>query len=367
MKETKIGILTHYDVNNLGAQLQMYMLYNKIKEMGYFPYILTYEKNFDFSHEEKLKNRVSVRSIPYYLKNYLFKKGLKLTLFNIVKYIKNKTFREKYFRFKYYTDQDIDIVIIGSDEVFSIPVGINIMMYGHGLSTDRIIAYAPSFGQTTIDLIKKHNCTNIVASGLRSFKSISARDNYSANMIKYFTQSDVGIVCDPVMFYNNHDGNKTIVKHKYLLLYSMDRWMSEQVDINNIREVARHFGLKVYSVGTYHGWCDKNIACNCLEWIDYFKNAEAVITDTFHGLLMCIRLNKRFAVFVRDLNTNKLEDLIGRFGLYENRIYEITVDCIIEALSKKIDYETINCKMESFVNDSERYLHESIELCNNDN
>ena len=32
----KIGILTHYNVNNQGAQLQMYALYNKLKELGIY-------------------------------------------------------------------------------------------------------------------------------------------------------------------------------------------------------------------------------------------------------------------------------------------------------------------------------------------
>ena len=44
----KIGILTHYQVHNHGAILQMYGLYYTLKSLDYTPYILTYEKNFDF-------------------------------------------------------------------------------------------------------------------------------------------------------------------------------------------------------------------------------------------------------------------------------------------------------------------------------
>lgn len=52
----KIGILTHYDVNNQGAQLQMYALYSKLEELGHTPKVLTYSKNYDFKMEERLKN-----------------------------------------------------------------------------------------------------------------------------------------------------------------------------------------------------------------------------------------------------------------------------------------------------------------------
>ncbi len=44
----KIGILTHYQIYNHGAILQMLALSYEFASMGYAPYTLTYEKNFDF-------------------------------------------------------------------------------------------------------------------------------------------------------------------------------------------------------------------------------------------------------------------------------------------------------------------------------
>ncbi|MEG0155138.1 MAG: hypothetical protein RR678_07130, partial [Lachnospiraceae bacterium] len=67
----KIGILTHYDVNNMGAQLQLYALYNQIEQMGHEPIVLEYNKNYDFNCKEKLKNQITIKSIPYIISNYL--------------------------------------------------------------------------------------------------------------------------------------------------------------------------------------------------------------------------------------------------------------------------------------------------------
>lgn len=72
----KIGILTHYDVNNQGAQLQMYALKRELEKLGHNVKILTYVKNYDFDLEKKLKYQPSLKSIPTYLKEYLFKRGL---------------------------------------------------------------------------------------------------------------------------------------------------------------------------------------------------------------------------------------------------------------------------------------------------
>ena len=82
----KIGILTHYQVHNHGAILQMHGLYNTLKILGHIPYILTYNKNFDFI-EKELSNKynISLKSIPFYLK-YLKQQGIAKTKFNIEKH-----------------------------------------------------------------------------------------------------------------------------------------------------------------------------------------------------------------------------------------------------------------------------------------
>ena len=60
----KIGILTHYNVYNLGAQLQMLALEAYLRDLGHTVRILTYEKNFDFRRAEKDRNSGSWRSVP---------------------------------------------------------------------------------------------------------------------------------------------------------------------------------------------------------------------------------------------------------------------------------------------------------------
>ncbi len=58
----KVGILTHYDVNNQGAQLQLYAQYTPLTDLGHVPMMLTYKKNYDFVSKLELlyKNYVSV-------------------------------------------------------------------------------------------------------------------------------------------------------------------------------------------------------------------------------------------------------------------------------------------------------------------
>ena len=119
----KVGILTHHSVNNQGAQLQMYSMYKIIEKVGYKPYIITYQMNYDnLNKEDKKRNNVSLASIPYYLKEYFIKRGFPSLLLNVNKYLKHKYFFKKNFRTASLNDS-FDAIVVGSDEVYSLEAG----------------------------------------------------------------------------------------------------------------------------------------------------------------------------------------------------------------------------------------------------
>ncbi len=318
----KVGILTHYDVLNQGAQLQMYAMYHQLLDMGHTPVILSYQKNFDFEMEEKLKNHITIKSVPYILVNYLWKKGIGLTWHNVKKYIVSYRFRKKEFEMQSYDKEKLDAIIIGSDEVFSIPVGINKVMFGYNLPTDRIIAYAPSFGQTDMERIRKYNCEEIMRTGLKKFTYLSARDEHTKNLISELSGQKAERVCDPAILYdfsNIHNKFKK-PRYKYMVVYSYDRHMNEPEYVEIIKKIAREKELVVISPGTYHKWCDKNVVCDALQWLEWIRNAEFVITDTFHGTIASFIMQTPMAVFVRNkINVNKLQDLVKSLKI-ENRV-----------------------------------------------
>ena len=355
-----IGILTHYNVNNQGAQLQMYALKKQIESMGHNVYILTYNKNFDFVDEGiKKRNIVSISSIPYFIKEFLIKKGLKLTYFNYKKYIKNKKFRNDEFMFKNYATANVDIAIVGSDEALSIDYGANMMMYGHCVDSNKLILYAPSFGQTNIEIIKKHNAVELISSGLKKFEGLGVRDENTLNLVENLTGEKATLVCDPVLLYN-FEKTHTKVKlprKKYIIIYAYDKNMTDKYEIKAIKDYAKKKGLITLSVGTYHKWCDKNISCNCLEWIEYFRNAEEIITDTFHGTITAIIAQKPLAVFIRDeINKNKLSFLIKQLGLEDRKIENINLEELEKIFSKNQDYIRTNDLLLQLRKHSNEYL-----------
>ncbi len=359
----KVGILTHYNVNNQGAQLQMYALSRYLEEHGHEVVILTYEKNFDFIPEEGKKNNVSIKSIPYYIKNYLFEKGFGLTLFNAKK-VKAHQDALKQFTLVPYDNNNCDAVVIGSDEVFSIDVGCNKMMYGHGLGNVPAIAYAPAFGMTDEKILRKFDCYDVVKSGLENMYSLSARDTHTQSMIKLLTGRDVPLVCDPVLLYSGKTFHVPVkpIKQKYLLVYAYDRNMIDPDEINAIKNYAKKHNLITVSAGTYHKWCDKNIVCNATEWYSYFKNAECVVTDTFHGSVVAMKNHCNVAVFIRkSLNAFKLKSLLEVTGMQDRQLKELTTECLEEVLSRDIDYNKVDKNIADLAEESGSYLNGALE------
>lgn len=358
----KFGIITHYDVHNHGALLQLNALIQALANKGIEAYALQFDKNYDFLGVKlKSKYNISIKSIPFYLK-YLKEQGLKKTLFNIKKRkILEKFKREQLLIGGYYTDEkDLNAVIIGSDEVFALHTGPTPVFWGYALPSDNVFVYAGCFGPTTIKDITKKHCLSFVKGGLENMKALSVRDKNSYDIIKALTGKNAEMVCDPVLLY----GYKKELKQQskinlkpYLLIYAYDSNMNDATEIQAIRKYAKAHNLQIISAGFYHQWCDKNINVDPIRLLSYFRDAHSVITDTFHGSVMSILTNAEFAVKLRG-NGNKLGNLLEEYGLTE-RI--ITPDKGLNQLfSAKINWNNVNAELSKRRKDSMDYLTKNI-------
>ena len=361
----KIGILTHYDVNNQGAQLQMIAMYRTLEQMGHNPVILTYKKNYDFVPELERRNQITIASIPYILRHFLVAKGLRLTWHNVRKYTINKKYRQTNFQHSPYCHADVDAVIVGADEVFSLELGINIMMFGHGVNTTNMISYAPSCGQTDMERITHYHCKTLMSSGLCNFIALSARDKQTCNIIEQLTGRPVSIVCDPALLYQFQIDQYTLPKgtpkDDYMVVYSYDARFTDKTEIEAICRYAKEHKLKTVSVGTYHGWCDKNIPCNALEWLKCISNAKLVVTDTFHGTIAAAITQRPVAIsYSQQVNSSKMLDLVERLGLEERLLNGVTYEELTRIFDKKQDMESLINRINQMRNKSMNYLDKAL-------
>ena len=125
-------------------------------------------------------------------------------------------------------------------------------------------------------------------------------------------------------------------KEKYILVYSYDFRFSDAKIIEQLRQFAKEKHCMIYSVGFYQDWCDKNIVTDPLTLLSYFKNAEYVVTDTFHGSIFSVRCHKKFVTVIRESNKQKLGDLLTRLNMSDRIITD--QQNLTEKLETEINY-----------------------------
>lgn len=339
----KIGILTYYEVHNHGAVLQANALKTVLNKMGHDVEFVRFARNYDYIPEgNEKKYKIGLSSIPFYVK-YLVEYGAANIFYNVKKSRMLGKYRKENIKIgARYSDFEGDAVIIGSDEVFSLEIGINPFLFGYALNTPLVLSYAGSFGPTTMGFLKEHHMDQFVAAGLGQMKAVGVRDKNSYNIAKQLCPNqEVSLVCDPVILYG-YKNEMTQFKpsiEDYLLIYSYDKNMNSKDEIVKIRKFAQGKGLKTISVGYHHSWCDQNINASPNELLGWIKNAKYVITDTFHGSVIAIICNTDIMVKVRK-NQNKLMFLLEEYGL-EDRVFT-DFDELSFLSGNKINYANIN-------------------------
>lgn len=351
---SKVGILSMQRIKNYGSFLQAYALKNIIESLGN-------EVEFVDYHIEK---PIILEEESSGLKRKL-KKGIEVLKYDAklshkLGYINHKrNFGKKYFPLLELTEEpnynpNLDILVIGSDEVFNCiqknaNVGYSLELFGKNNNAKKVITYAASFGNTTLDKLKKYKKDKEISELLSKIETISVRDNNSGGIVEKLTNKKVVYNLDPVLIYDYMNDCENIpkldIQEKYMTVYAYNGRISEE-ESKWIKEYANKKGYKIYSIGGAQKCADKFIDCSPFEVLAYFKNAECIITDTFHGSIFSIIANKNFVTLVRKSvgteygNEEKLTDLLSRLEL-ENRItYDI--EKAEEILNKEIDYDKVN-------------------------
>lgn len=214
-----------------------------------------------------------------------------------------------------------DLLIIGSDEIFNCcqtdsPFENSAYLFGKGVNATRKISYAASFGNTTIDKLRNADLSDAVSAQLSQLNAICVRDQNSYEIVNELTGKESVICVDPVFLSDYQERIPKKVRHtNYLLVYGYDGRIAEPEIISSVQLFARERKLTIIGIGMAQKWCDLNIVVDPFELLAYFRDAEYIVTDTFHGTVFSIKFQKRFAAVIRDSNQQKLGYLLESFNL----------------------------------------------------
>lgn len=367
-----VGILSMQRIKNYGSFLQAYGLKKTIEELGH-------EVQFVDYHVENPV--ISTNDIN---KNDKISKALKTLegdapLVQKIQYILHKkNFGKRYYRILGLTEEpnytpELDTLVIGSDEVFNCiqsnkNVGYSLELFGKNNNAKKVITYAASFGNTTISKLEKYEKKEEIAELLSDINSISVRDKNSGKIVEELTGKDVNYNLDPVLIYDYMNKCKEIpdfgIKEKYMIVYAYSNRISDE-ESKYIKEYAKKNKLKVYAIGGAQKCADKLIDCSPFEVLGYFKKAELVITDTFHGSIFSIITHRNFVTLVRKSigdkygNEEKLTDLLNRVGLESRMIYDVNE--IEKSVKEEVDWKNTDECIKKSRQNALNYLEGNLE------
>lgn len=373
----KVGIISMQRVVNCGSFLQAYGLKKMIESIGCEVIFVDYKVGKPVFKDKS--DRV------IYIKN-----KLKNTVLNIlclfpflasvypleIKYsvLERNNYKRKYFPIlglkknkEYHIP--VDTIVIGSDEVFNCmqlnpDVGFSPELFGANCKAKKVITYAASFGNTTYDEIEECGKDTELKTYFSKISSLSARDDNTSQIIKKLSSKNISHNLDPVLMYGYKDEIPNIdISYNYILVYAYRRRITEQ-EAKEIKRIALEMNLKVISVGGYQPFCDENILASPFEVLGFFRKADYVFTDTFHGTIFSVINQKQFVVFVRDGhgkkygNCEKMDSLLNDLQLLDRKAKEVSG--LKDLIMTPIDYEKVNMILENERINATEYLKKNL-------
>ncbi len=344
----KIGILTFWGVPNYGAFAQAYAL-NKLLKDNYSNCEVKHLAYLHPRHYELYfkKNKPIISSLKSLMSPSFYKEWLKYCIepnriypgfeqdWNSIDHIvlSNENILE---------DSYFDIIVTGSDAIweYSVPeFGDDIHLIGNNLNCNRLISYAASFGDMNPDDFFKA----FIKNGLACYDDISVRDENSRTIVNTLLGKECSkLVLDPTLVYAFKADND-IPKCKYtnyILVYGND-FPKELID--SVVKYARDNGLTIIGAGIAPDWCDLRLTdIGPKAWIGMFRDAEFVVTCTFHGLMFSINFEKKIVFNQVSYVKNRSTTLLQELGIYD--LYKNGTD-LDSSLNYKWDYEEINKKL----------------------
>lgn len=336
----KIGNITLNGYSNYGNRLQNYALQKTLESLGFFVETIIIDnersnKNLFIRLKENKKDKI-VKNTLNKINNFINRKEfaqstqIRTEIFkNFSKtHIKETDFSISINSVPEKLSDEYDYFITGSDQVWNpyFPIGQELYFITFAPKNKRI-SYAPSFGISELsDEVKPK-----YRKWLNEIEFLSVRENDGASIIKELTGRESKVLVDPTLLLtkkewieiasattNNYD-------KKFLLTYflgGIPREFQKQ-----ITDIANNHDLQIINLGDIKE--KDTYRTGPSEFIDYINKCSIFCTDSFHGAVFAILLEKPFIVYERIGKTSmysRLNTLLDKFELNSRKVENLDVD-----------------------------------------
>lgn len=322
-KMKKIAIVT-IESANYGNRLQNYALQTVLQSMGVEVKTL-HRETIDCSAKEQIKRL---------MQNIFQTKASKFRRFDgHIEFSKIVIGRDYY---PIGISSQFDYFVVGSDQVWNpyynfVAGKCDFLTFAND---NQKISYAASFGVSEIPLDRVKD----YAEKLKTFSALSVREKHAARIVKDLTNREATVVLDPTLLLKASEWkivenkSKYMPKSKYVFVYALGT-MCQRFK-NKIRSLEKEYVIFDVRAIQKNG---RELPIGPAEFLYLLRNADFVLTDSFHATVFSILYHKRFITFNRlGINMNsRIKSLAELIDIQEwiNKYGELECEKIIDYTS----------------------------------
>ena len=355
----KIGVLTYHFSINWGAVLQCYALREALEALGHDAYVINFVSEEQADNVALYRKNNSLQSIlknmlllPFHrqrkTRNKLFETFVQEKM-NVTKRVTNY---DEFIRLQ--EEEKFDAIFAGSDQVWNPQIkDFNDIFFLKGIRNTKSIGYAVSLGEAGYtDLLPYTDF-------IKAFDIVSVREESAASIIKKLYDGNVLMAMDPTFLLSHShwmelSANTKHNDKRYSIAFFLNKEKYEQnlasakafSDKNGLEMILLDMRVSKTSI-RYKGV----ISVGPQEFLQYIAGASCVITDSFHGTVFSILLNRPFYSINNNPNSTdtRRSELLARFSLGK---YYIPITDLSKSTIEDYNCEKVNKALEEIRNNS---------------
>ncbi len=355
----KVGIMTFHRAINYGAVLQAYALNRKLNELGFDCTTIDFvceAVEIQYQYRGRRKCTSWKNFVAHNLTCLLHRK----------KKARMESFRERIPQSPQCSHRTIaeiaaeyDILVTGSDQVFNPVCHKDDPAYYLSFATrQKKVAYAASLGSVAPYVSSRLDTTALLSDFAKlSFREIDAAEHVSKQLSR-----ECQTLVDPVWLLSKDEWCEVAGKkkpNKFIFVYNLMDYPYMCAFVKKLRQLT---GYNVVAASgtilgdTMYAGCAQNVSnCSPEEFLAFIRDAQYVVTDSFHGTSFSILMQKPFfaALNPASQNTNsRISMVLKTAGLESRCIFQES----IPYTDYGIDWNRVNQNMSPQIQESIRFL-----------
>ena len=365
----KVGIVTFHRAHNCGAALQCAALVEVIQRMKHDVWVID-NNTVGETHWPVFKGIKSLRSFAGWIVALIGSIGIAEIFYSRYKKFHSKLIPLLPHKSYYKDKESFDIAMVGSDQVFN--PSITGTQTGAFLLEDikypiRKCCYASSFGTSSLP----ESWRARFSAALSKFDYLTFRESSADRIVhdELKLNKKTKTVLDPTLLLCADDYEKieqpVNIKGQFVVVYCDSCCQNEARYIAAC--IAKRLNIRYVYIDQYRRTRfkkakDSLISVSPQEFVWLMRNAEYVVTTSFHGTVFSL-INRKGFIVIRPRNNAMNErtfNLLGQLELMNQVVFDDSLPCVDSLKMLEVDYNLIDQKLSALREESKMALVEML-------